>query len=56
MGNSASKVASKVKPSRMPAFAQRPIGEQIQEAAGKRVTAMPKASESKSDGVFISPV
>jgi hypothetical protein len=52
MGNSASKAATKIKPSRVPAFAQRPIGEQIQEAAGKKVTPIPKASESKSDGQF----
>ncbi|GAA6029375.1 hypothetical protein JCM8097_003643 [Rhodosporidiobolus ruineniae] len=54
MGNSASKTAqaaSKIKPSRIPAFGQRPIGEQIQETAGGRVDPMPKFSETKSDAI-----
>ncbi|GAA5894666.1 hypothetical protein JCM6882_006651 [Rhodosporidiobolus microsporus] len=54
MGNSASKAASKAKqaaPTRIPAFGQRPISEQIQEARGQPVEPLPKASESKSDAI-----
>ncbi|GAA5848120.1 hypothetical protein JCM8547_004417 [Rhodosporidiobolus lusitaniae] len=52
MGNAASKAASKAKPSRIPAFSQQPIGEQVQQAQGRgRVEPIPKASETKSDAI-----
>ncbi|GAA6023829.1 hypothetical protein JCM10207_005387 [Rhodosporidiobolus poonsookiae] len=51
MGNTASKAASKAKPSRIPAFGQRPIGEQIQEARGRPAEPTPKFSETKSDAI-----
>ncbi|GAA5822738.1 hypothetical protein JCM11251_004360 [Rhodosporidiobolus azoricus] len=55
MGNSVSKAASKVtgsaKPSRIPAFGQRPIGELVQESRGQKVDPIPKASETKSDAI-----
>ncbi|BGP13728.1 hypothetical protein JCM10213_009057 [Rhodosporidiobolus nylandii] len=51
MGNSASKAASKAKPSRIPAFGQKTIGEQVAESHGRKAPQMPRASESKSEAI-----
>ncbi|BGP37814.1 hypothetical protein JCM10450v2_001746 [Rhodotorula kratochvilovae] len=51
MGAAASK-AKGAKPSRIPAFGQRPIGEQVQQARGQPIEPMPKASETKSAAIL----
>ncbi|GAA6050061.1 hypothetical protein JCM3770_001350 [Rhodotorula araucariae] len=53
MGAAASK-AKAAKPSRIPAFGQRPIAEQVQQARGRPANAepVPKASETKSDAIL----
>ncbi|GAA5925789.1 hypothetical protein JCM1841_006317 [Sporobolomyces salmonicolor] len=52
MGNSFSKAASKAKPSRIPAFGQKPIGHQVAERGGRPAEPMPQASETKSEAIM----
>jgi len=49
MGAAASKAKS-ARPTKVPAFAQKPIGQQVAQAQGRPVEPLPKASETKSDG------
>ncbi|KAJ8295352.1 hypothetical protein OF846_001593 [Rhodotorula toruloides] len=44
--------ATKARPSRMPAFGQKPIGQQVAEARGRPSQPLPQASETKSEAIM----
>ncbi|GAA5904646.1 hypothetical protein JCM8208_004839 [Rhodotorula glutinis] len=50
MGAAASKAKS-ARPTKVPAFAQKPIGHQVAQAQGRPVEPLPKATDTKSDAV-----